>query len=120
MYARSEGGSVGDVQLCDVGVSDSGGSSVAWVRTLVDEALERLEGEFAGMYSHTGRPSIAPEKLLSRVAASGLVPSEGRSAEAGSGLWLRRRGAAARHGDLEDRCGGSAVPEGDGGSRGSQ
>ena len=34
------------------------------IRRLVDKSLDRLEPEFAAMYSHTGRPSIAPEKLL--------------------------------------------------------
>jgi transposase len=30
----------------------------------MDQAMEGLEAQFEGMYSHTGRPSIAPEKLL--------------------------------------------------------
>ena len=34
------------------------------IRVLVDRALERLDGEFARLYSTTGRPSIAPERLL--------------------------------------------------------
>ena len=34
------------------------------IRAIVDEALEVLSGEFAQLYSSTGRPSIAPEKLL--------------------------------------------------------
>jgi transposase len=34
------------------------------IRAIVDEALEVLSGEFAQLYSTTGRPSIAPEKLL--------------------------------------------------------
>ena len=34
------------------------------IRVLVDEALAALSGDFARLYSHTGRPSIAPEKLL--------------------------------------------------------
>jgi transposase/IS5 family transposase len=34
------------------------------VSTMVDEILTSLSSEFAGLYSHTGRPSIAPEKLL--------------------------------------------------------
>jgi transposase len=34
------------------------------IRVLVDEALAALSGDFAGLYSKTGRPSIAPEKLL--------------------------------------------------------
>jgi len=34
------------------------------VRTIVDEALQRLSPEFDKLYSHTGRPSIPPERLL--------------------------------------------------------
>jgi transposase len=34
------------------------------IRAVVDEALEVLSGEFDTLYAHTGRPSIAPEKLL--------------------------------------------------------
>jgi transposase len=34
------------------------------IRAIVDEALEVLSGEFAKLYASTGRPSIAPEKLL--------------------------------------------------------
>ena len=34
------------------------------IRALVDEVLKRLSGEFDQLYSRTGRPSIAPEKLL--------------------------------------------------------
>src|ERR1044071_5891253 len=34
------------------------------VRKILDESLKRLSEEFEGMYSSTGRPSIAPEKLL--------------------------------------------------------
>ena len=34
------------------------------IRVLVDEALAALSADFAGLYSKTGRPSIAPEKLL--------------------------------------------------------
>jgi transposase len=34
------------------------------IRTLVDEALKRLSRHFAGLYARSGRPSIAPEKLL--------------------------------------------------------
>ena len=34
------------------------------IRVLVDEALEALSADFAVLYSKTGRPSIAPEKLL--------------------------------------------------------
>lgn len=34
------------------------------IRAMVDEVLEVLSAEFEGMYAKTGRPSIAPEKLL--------------------------------------------------------
>jgi transposase len=34
------------------------------VRRLADAALARLDGRFCELYSHTGRPSIAPEMLL--------------------------------------------------------
>jgi transposase len=34
------------------------------IRALVDVVLKELSPQFAQMYSHTGRPSIAPEKLL--------------------------------------------------------
>jgi transposase len=34
------------------------------IRVLVDGALARMDAEFARLYSTTGRPSIAPERLL--------------------------------------------------------
>ncbi len=34
------------------------------IRSIVNEALALLEGEFAALYARIGRPSIAPEKLL--------------------------------------------------------
>ncbi len=34
------------------------------IREMTDEALRRMSGRFEQMYSWTGRPSIAPEKLL--------------------------------------------------------
>ena len=34
------------------------------IRTVVNEALTALEGEFAPLYAQVGRPSIPPEKLL--------------------------------------------------------
>jgi transposase len=34
------------------------------IRTLVDRALERMDAELEKLYSDTGRPSIAPERLL--------------------------------------------------------
>jgi transposase len=34
------------------------------IRVLVDRALGRMDAEFSKLYSETGRPSIAPERLL--------------------------------------------------------
>ena len=34
------------------------------IRAVVNEVLGSLSGDFEALYSHTGRPSIAPEKLL--------------------------------------------------------
>ena len=34
------------------------------IRLMVDAALERLSPRLAALYSHTGRPSVPPEKLL--------------------------------------------------------
>ena len=34
------------------------------IRELTDRALERMDGELSKLYSATGRPSIAPERLL--------------------------------------------------------
>lgn len=34
------------------------------IRKLVDHALQQMQGLFADLYSHTGRPSIPPEYLL--------------------------------------------------------
>jgi transposase len=34
------------------------------IRTMVDAALAELSGRFDELYASTGRPSIAPEKLL--------------------------------------------------------
>ena len=34
------------------------------IRAIVDEALSALSGEFEALYSHLGRPSIPPERLL--------------------------------------------------------
>jgi len=42
------------------------------IRTMVDQALEGLSAEFNRMYSHTGRPSIPPEKLLKALILQAL------------------------------------------------
>jgi transposase len=34
------------------------------IRAMVDRALQRMDGELSKLYSTTGRPSIAPERLL--------------------------------------------------------
>ena len=34
------------------------------IRAMVDAALEQLSPRFEALYSHTGRPSVPPEKLL--------------------------------------------------------
>lgn len=34
------------------------------IRALVEDVLEKMSPQFAALYSHTGRPSIAPEHLL--------------------------------------------------------
>lgn len=41
------------------------------IRKLTDAALEALSGEFAALYSGTGRPSIAPEQLLRAMLLQG-------------------------------------------------
>ena len=56
-----------------------------WV--LSEAALQKLSGRFAELYSKTGRPSIAPEKLLG--GSSGTIErqepgNEGRSQHGGS------------------------------------
>ena len=46
------------------------------IRALVDRALERMDAELEKLYSDTGRPSIAPERLLrATLLSSGLVLS---------------------------------------------
>ena len=34
------------------------------IRAMADRALGKMDGVFAELYSETGRPSIAPERLL--------------------------------------------------------
>jgi transposase len=53
------------------------------IRVLVDRALERMEATLSAMYSHTGRPSVAPEKLLRTLLLQVLysIPSERRMME---------------------------------------
>src|SRR5215510_2021323 len=42
------------------------------IRQMVDEILKSLSRRFAKLYSHTGRPSIPPEKLLRALLLQGL------------------------------------------------
>ena|SRR5487761_1424746 len=50
------------------------------IRALVDAALERMDGPFDALYAKTGRPSIAPERLLRALLLQVLysLPSERR------------------------------------------
>jgi transposase len=34
------------------------------IRQMIDDVLKELSADFDALYSHTGRPSIAPEKLI--------------------------------------------------------
>ena len=43
------------------------------IRAIVDDALSALSGEFEALYSHFGRRSIAPERLLRAAAAAGVL-----------------------------------------------
>jgi hypothetical protein len=45
------------------------------IRKMVDEILKEMSPQFAKLYSNVGRPSIAPERLLSRRTASRLLLS---------------------------------------------
>src|SRR5487761_1464757 len=53
------------------------------IRVLVDRALERMDRQFDALYAKTGRPSIAPERLLRALLLQILysVPSERRLIE---------------------------------------
>jgi transposase len=42
------------------------------IRDMADKALYELHSEFSKMYSHTGRPGIAPEKLLKALLIQAL------------------------------------------------
>jgi transposase len=50
-----------------------------WLRVMTDEALRNLQPRFNKLYAKTGRPSIAPEKLLRALLLQALysVRSEG-------------------------------------------
>jgi transposase len=53
------------------------------IRVLVDRALQRMDGELEKLYADTGRPSIAPERLLRATLLMILfsIPSERRLME---------------------------------------
>jgi transposase len=53
------------------------------IRVLVDRSLQRMDVDLGAMYARTGRPSIAPEKLLRTLLLQVLysVPSERRMME---------------------------------------
>src|SRR6266542_5220999 len=50
------------------------------IRRRADAVLRRMEKQFSQLYSHTGRPSVAPERLLRAVLLQVLYgyPSERR------------------------------------------
>ena len=43
------------------------------IRTIVNEVLDALDTEFEVLYEGTGRPSIAPERLLRALAVAGFL-----------------------------------------------
>jgi hypothetical protein len=49
------------------------------LRAMTDEALQQLQPRFNSLYAKTGRPSIAPEKLLRALAAASAVLSAQRT-----------------------------------------
>ncbi len=53
-----------DVQLSFAGGASPGDPSAAAIRQYVDTALTALSPQLERLYARTGRPSIAPEKLL--------------------------------------------------------
>ena len=48
------------------------------IKKLADAALKRMDRTFDRMYSKTGRPSVAPERLLKSMVLMALfsIPSE--------------------------------------------
>jgi len=49
------------------------------IRRMVDQVLKSLSGRFDTLYSRTGRPSIAPEKLLRTLLLQVLYTVRGAS-----------------------------------------
>ncbi len=68
------------------------------IRDLVDEALESMRGTFTVSYSHTGRPSIAPERIIRALLLQILysVRSERRMIEEIRYNMFGRRGGKRR------------------------
>jgi transposase len=57
------------------------------IRTLVNEVLAALDSEFCKLYADSGRPSIAPERLLRALLLQAFytIRSERQLMETGSG-----------------------------------
>jgi hypothetical protein len=66
------------------------------LRTIVNEVLDGLNGEFATIYWDTGRPSIAPERLVQTLAAADVSHDP---------LWTAANGAARREAAVSMVCG---------------
>ena len=56
------------------------------IRGVVSTALAALSGDFAGLYSGIGRPSIPPEMLLGRCCCRRLLDSLGTAADGAAGV----------------------------------
>jgi transposase len=59
------------------------------IRQLADTALARLNGRFDDIYGDTGRPSIAPEKLLRALLLQVLYSIRSERAIRGTAWWRR-------------------------------
>jgi hypothetical protein len=63
-HAWKKRATVGRVQLDQPRAASSGDHPLRPLRVMTDEALQQLRPRFNSLYAKTGRPSIAPEKLL--------------------------------------------------------
>jgi hypothetical protein len=70
-------------QLCEPGGSGPARHPLRLIRKIVNAALARLDGAFAGLYAAEGRPMIAPERLL-RAELIQACPREGGDSVFGS------------------------------------
>src|SRR3954465_13906642 len=61
------------------------------IRAMSDKALSQMTARFDEMYAKTGRPSIAPEKLLRAQPDSDAVQYYRLSAFSRQSLWKPRR-----------------------------